>query len=174
MSWIDKIKSKANLKKGGSKSADLWAECRGCKDNIFIAELEKKHKTDVVETGTGLRYIVLKKGSGDPPDKGVTIHVHYTGALADGTKFGSSRLEPLLPLSIPAGGFPHPDRGVPLKFPVGKRRVILGWDEALSQMKKGEQRILIIPHKLAYGERGRGGVIPPFATLVYDVALVDF
>ena len=66
------------------------------------------------------------------------------------------------------------DRGQPLKFQVGVGRVISGWDEALSEMKKGERRILIIPHKLAYGERGAGGVIPPFATLVFDVALVDF
>ena len=123
----------------------------------LIAELKKKHKADVVTTESGLRYIVVQKGVGNPPAKGTTISAHYTGTLADGTKFDSSR-----------------DRGVPLKFPVGVGRVIPGWDEALLQMKKGEQRILIIPHKLAYGERGAGGSIPPFATLVFDVALVNF
>ena len=123
----------------------------------LIDELKKKHKADVVTTGSGLRYIVVQKGAGNPPAKGTTISAHYTGTLADGTKFDSSR-----------------DRGQPLKFPVGVGRVIPGWDEALAQMKKGEQRILIIPHKLAYGERGAGGVIPPFATLVFDVVLVDF
>jgi len=123
----------------------------------LIADLKKKHKADVVTTKTGLRYIVVQMGKGNPPEKGTTISAHYTGTLADGTKFDSSR-----------------DRGTPLKFPVGTGRVIPGWDEALAEMKKGEQRILIIPHKLAYGERGAGGVIPPFATLVFDVALVDF
>ena len=123
----------------------------------LIAELKKKHKADVVTTESGLRYIVVQKGVGNPPAKGTTISAHYTGTLADGTKFDSSR-----------------DRGVPLKFQVGVGRVIPGWDEALLQMKKGEQRILIIPHKLAYGERGAGGSIPPFATLVFDVALVNF
>ena len=123
----------------------------------LIAELKKKHKADVVTTESGLRYIVVQKGAGNPPAKGTTISAHYTGTLADGTKFDSSR-----------------DRGVPLKFQVGVGRVIPGWDEALLQMKKGEQRILIIPHKLAYGERGAGGSIPPFATLVFDVALVNF
>ena len=123
----------------------------------LINELKKKHKADVVTTESGLRYIVVQKGAGNPPAKGTTISAHYTGTLADGTKFDSSR-----------------DRGVPLKFQVGVGRVIPGWDEALLQMKKGEQRILIIPHKLAYGERGAGGAIPPFATLVFDVVLVDF
>ena len=123
----------------------------------LIAELKEKHKADVVTTKSGLRYIVVQKGAGNPPAKGTTISAHYTGTLADGTKFDSSR-----------------DRGVPLKFQVGVGRVIPGWDEALLQMKKGEQRILIIPHKLAYGERGAGSAIPPFATLVFDVALVNF
>ena len=94
----------------------------------LIAELKKKHKADVVTTESGLRYIVVQKGVGNPPAKGTTISAHYTGTLADGTKFDSSR-----------------DRGVPLKFQVGVGRVIPGWDEALLQMKKGEQRILIIP-----------------------------
>ena len=110
-----------------------------------------------VTTASGLQYTDLVVGTGAAASEGATAVVHYTGWLMDGTKFDSSR-----------------DRGVPLKFQVGVGRVIPGWDEALLQMKKGEQRILIIPHKLAYGERGAGGSIPPFATLVFDVALVNF
>ena len=149
-------KEKAKEKAKTAKFADrMKKEAEQIKK--LIAELKKKHKADVVTTESGLRYIVVQKGVGNPPAKGTTISAHYTGTLADGTKFDSSR-----------------DRGVPLKFQVGVGRVIPGWDEALLQMKKGEQRILIIPHKLAYGERGAGGSIPPFATLVFDVALVNF
>ena len=149
-------KEKAKEKAKTAKFADrMKKEAEQIKK--LIAELKKKHKADVVTTESGLRYIVVQKGAGNPPAKGTTISAHYTGTLADGTKFDSSR-----------------DRGVPLKFQVGVGRVIPGWDEALLQMKKGEQRILIIPHKLAYGERGAGGSIPPFATLVFDVALVNF
>jgi len=112
----------------------------------------------VVTTKSGLRYIVLAEGKGDAPAEGARIAAHYTGTLTDGKKFDSSR-----------------DRNEPIRFEVGKGFVIPGWDEALSQMKKGERRILIIPHKLGYGERGAGGgVIPPFATLIFDVELVDF
>jgi peptidylprolyl isomerase len=145
--------------KGKSKTAKFADRMKKEKEQIdkLIADLKKKHKADVVTTKSGLRYIVVQEGVGNPPAKGTTISAHYTGTLADGKKFDSSR-----------------DRGQPLKFPVGVGRVISGWDEALSEMKKGERRMLIIPHKLAYGERGAGGVIPPFATLVFDVALVDF
>ena len=145
--------------KGKSKTAKFTDRMKKEKEQIdkLIVDLKKKHKADVVTTKSGLRYIVVQEGVGNPPAKGTTISAHYTGTLADGKKFDSLR-----------------DRGVPLKFPVGVKRVIKGWDEALLEMKKGEQRILIIPYDLAYGERGAGGVIPPFATLVFDVALVDF
>lgn len=123
----------------------------------LIAKYKKENNADVVTTKSGLKYLVLKAGAGEAPKAGTRISAHYTGTLADGKKFDSSR-----------------DRGQPIQFPVGKRFVIPGWDEALSQMKKGERRILIIPSDLAYGERGAGGVIPPFATLVFDVELVDF
>ena len=124
----------------------------------LIAKYKKDNKSEVVTTKSGLRYIVLAEGKGDAPAAGTRIAAHYTGTLTDGKKFDSSR-----------------DRNEPIRFPVGKGFVIPGWDEALSQMKKGERRILIIPHKLGYGERGAGGgVIPPFATLIFDVELVDF
>ena len=124
----------------------------------IIAKYKKENDTDLVTTKSGLRYLVLKEGKGKPPVAGARISAHYTGTLASGKKFDSSR-----------------DRNEPIKFPVGKGHVIPGWDEALSEMKRGERRILIVPHKLGYGERGAGGgLIPPFATLVFDVELVDF
>ncbi len=107
---------------------------------------------------SGLYTVLLKKGSGEPPATGTTIQVHYTGRLlANDQVFDSSH-----------------QRGTPIAFPVGTGRVIQGWDEALGQMKKGEERLLIIPPELAYGARGAAGVIPPNAWLLFDVELVDF
>ena len=107
---------------------------------------------------SGLYTVLVKEGSGELPAKGTNIKVHYTGRLlANDQVFDSSR-----------------QRGEPIAFPVGTGRVIQGWDEALSAMKKGEERILIIPPELAYGSRGAGGVIPPNAWLVFEVELVDF
>ena len=107
---------------------------------------------------SGLYTVLVKEGSGNAPATGTNIKVHYTGRLlANDQVFDSSR-----------------QRGEPIAFPVGTGRVIQGWDEALAAMKKGEQRILIIPPELAYGARGAGGVIPPNAWLVFDVELVDF
>ncbi|MBI2068233.1 MAG: FKBP-type peptidyl-prolyl cis-trans isomerase [Deltaproteobacteria bacterium] len=106
-------------------------------------------------TASGLKYIVLKEGTGVSPQPGQTITVHYTGWLTDGTKFDSSV-----------------DRGTPFQFQVGMGHVIKGWDEGVLMMKVGEKRKLIIPPQLGYGERGAGGVIPSNATLVFEVELL--
>jgi len=112
---------------------------------------------DAITTDSGLKYVVVAEGEGDTPASGASVKVHYTGKLLDGTKFDSSY-----------------DRNSPIDFPVGQGRVIKGWDEAILTMKKGEKRVLIIPPSLGYGEQGAGGVIPPNATLVFDVELISF
>ena len=111
---------------------------------------------DAVTTPSGLKYVVVAEGTGETPAPGSMVKVHYTGKLLDGTKFDSSV-----------------ERGTPIDFPVGQGRVIKGWDEALLTMKKGEKRVLIIPANLGYGPSGRGP-IPPNATMVFDVELIDF
>ena len=124
----------------------------------IIADLKKAHpKSELVTTQSGMKYVVTKAGAGDKVGNGKKIKAHYTGKLLDGTVFDSSV-----------------KRGVPFEFTVGKGEVIKGWDEALSDMKKGEKRTLIIPSGLAYGPRGRPPAIPPNATLVFEVELVDF
>ncbi|MCL2789219.1 MAG: FKBP-type peptidyl-prolyl cis-trans isomerase [Desulfobulbus sp.] len=118
----------------------------------------KEQWPNAVRSDSGLYSQIEQKGEGKPPAAGTTIKAHYTGRLLLGNrKFDSSY-----------------DRGEPIAFPVGTGRVIRGWDEALSQMTKGEKRTLIIPPELAYGEKGAGGVIPPNAWLVFDVEMVDF
>ena len=117
---------------------------------------EKKDEPKVITTDSGLKYSDLKVGTGDTAKKGDTVEVHYTGWLKNGKKFDSSL-----------------DRGKPFSFQLGAGRVIKGWDEGVAGMKVGGKRKLIIPAKLAYGERGAGGVIPPNATLLFEVQLLD-
>jgi len=111
--------------------------------------------TNLQTTPSGLQYTIDREGTGPQPKPGQIVRVHYTGWLTDGTKFDSSR-----------------DRGEPLEFPIGQRRVIAGWDEGVGAMKVGEKRTLVIPPNLGYGARGASGVIPPNATLVFKVELV--
>lgn len=108
-------------------------------------------------TESGLIYIETKKGNGPKPVTGKTVKVHYTGTLLDGTKFDSS--------------FDHPNQE-PIEFEIGTGRVIQGWEEGIAMMNKGGKARLIIPSKLGYGERAQGP-IPAFATLVFEVELVD-
>ncbi len=113
----------------------------------------------VTTTPSGLQIIELKVGTGPSPKPGQTCVMHYTGWLYEngkkGAKFDSSL-----------------DRGQPFEFPIGRQQVIAGWDEGVATMKVGGKRTLIIPPALGYGARGAGGVIPPNATLIFDVELL--
>jgi peptidylprolyl isomerase len=113
-------------------------------------------EADYVTTDSGLKYHDLAVGEGPSPEKEQRVSVHYTGWLEDGTKFDSSL-----------------DRGQPFAFVLGVGQVIPGWDEGVATMKVGGKRQLVIPPELAYGDRGAGGVIPPNATLIFEVELLD-
>jgi peptidylprolyl isomerase len=102
-----------------------------------------------------MRYVEVAPGTGAPAEPGKVYAVHYTGWLRDGTKFDSSR-----------------DRGEPIRFEQGKRRVIPGWDAGFEGMRVGGRRRFFIPYQLAYGEKGRPPRIPPKAELIFDVELV--
>lgn len=119
---------------------------------VFLAENIKKEGVQVTESG--LQYKVLKAGDGAIPARTDHVRVHYTGRLIDGTVFDSSV-----------------QRGQPAEFPVNG--VIAGWIEALTLMPVGSKWELYIPYQLAYGERGAGVAIPPFATLVFEVELLE-
>ncbi len=107
-------------------------------------------------TPSGLKVEILKQGNGPKPKTGQTVSVHYTGTLSDGKKFDSSR-----------------DRGKPINFKLGMGQVIPGWDQGLALLNVGTRAKLTIPPQLGYGARGAGNVIPPNATLIFDVELLD-
>ena len=109
-----------------------------------------------ITTPSGLKYTDVVEGKGESPRKGDTVVVHYTGTLTDGKKFDSSV-----------------DRKQPFKFEIGMGYVIKGWDEGVLSMKVGGKRRLVIPPDLGYGMRGAGNVIPPGATLIFDVELLS-
>ena len=117
-------------------------------------------ESKAMTTATGLKIIDTKEGTGDSPRQGQLCKMHYTGWLyvngAKGKKFNSSL-----------------DRGQPFTFTIGRGQVIAGWDEGVETMKVGGKRTLIIPPELGYGARGAGGVIPPNATLLFEVELLE-
>lgn len=110
----------------------------------------------MVTTQSGLQYDDLVEGNGEEAKPGDQVSVHYTGWLLDGKKFDSSL-----------------DRNQPFEFKLGSGMVIRGWDEGVAGMKVGGKRKLTILSKLGYGDRGAGGVIPPGATLIFDVDLLE-
>ncbi|MGZ3317924.1 MAG: FKBP-type peptidyl-prolyl cis-trans isomerase [Isosphaeraceae bacterium] len=133
----------------------LVAATGGHADDPGQTEKEKK----MTKTESGLQYRDIKEGTGEKPKKGQTCVMHYTGWLwengAKGKKFDSSV-----------------DRGEPFDFPIGTGRVIKGWDEGVLSMKVGGKRELLIPPNLGYGSRGAGRIIPPNATLLFEVELL--
>ncbi|AUS04095.1 peptidylprolyl isomerase [Pseudotamlana carrageenivorans] len=118
------------------------------------AELDKL-ATGFNKTDSGLRYQIIQKGDGAKAEKGKTVSVHYKGQLSDGTVFDSSY-----------------KRNSPIDFPVGVGQVISGWDEGIQLLQVGDKARFVIPSHLGYGSRGAGGVIPPDATLIFDVELM--
>jgi peptidylprolyl isomerase len=110
----------------------------------------------MITTGSGLKYVDMVVGKGASPVTGKQVKVHYTGTLENGKKFDSSV-----------------DRKQPFSFMIGVGQVIKGWDEGVMSMKVGGKRKLVIPANLGYGARGAGGVIPPNATLLFDVELLE-
>ena len=121
------------------------------KEKELIKEISKGFK----ETKSGLKYNILKNGNGENPSLGDLVKVHYKGQLLDQTVFDSSY-----------------KRNQPIEFKVGIGQVIPGWDEGIMLLKKGDKAKFIIPSHLAYGESGAGGIIPPNATLIFEVELV--
>ncbi|WPD21663.1 MAG: peptidylprolyl isomerase [Candidatus Electrothrix scaldis] len=157
-------KAAENFKTDQEAFDQIQAKLNKVQENAAAKEQEdtikmiKKRWPDAHFSNSGLYWVVVKEGTGEKPAPGTKISAHYTGRLlSNDKKFDSSY-----------------DRREPIQFEVGVGRVIKGWDQALSNMRKGEKRVLIIPPELAYGSRGAGGVIPPDAWLVFDVELVDF
>lgn len=125
--------------------------------SLFLISLTAvSAQEDTITTESGLKYIVVKSGDGEFAQTGKSVEVHYTGYFTDGRIFDSSA-----------------ERNEPIEFVLGKSQVIKGWDEGISLMKTGDKFKLIIPPGLAYGEKGAGNVIPPNATLLFDVELIS-
>jgi len=130
----------------------LWAQTAAQKPNT---NAPTKVTGDGVKTASGLQYWDITVGTGDVAKQGSRVKVHYTGWLTNGKKFDSSV-----------------DAGRPFQFTIGRGEVIQGWDEGVAGMKVGGKRQLRIPPDLAYGQSGAAGVIPPNATLIFDVQLL--
>ncbi|MEH1953465.1 FKBP-type peptidyl-prolyl cis-trans isomerase [Nostoc sp.] len=151
---VGQVGSKQNTAIAAELTQTPPASTTVTENNILIAS-NTMSDANAVTTSSGLKYVELKEGTGATPKPGQTVEVHYVGTLEDGTQFDSSR-----------------DRGQPFSFKIGIGQVIKGWDEGVSTIKVGGRRQLIIPPELGYGARGAGGVIPPNATLLFDVELL--
>jgi len=125
-------------------------------DKRALEEQIEKITIGFDKTESGLFYKILEKGSGNKAEKGQNVSVHYEGSLLSGKVFDSSY-----------------ERKEPIDFPLGTGKVIAGWDEGIALLKKGGKARLVIPPHLGYGARGAGRSIPPNATLIFDVELVD-
>jgi peptidylprolyl isomerase len=168
----DKIKS-VTIIRSGAKARDfktdqkafdelkakLIEKRRAAAQESFKPQLDKiaKNWPDLQDATDGIKYKILKAGTGAQPKSGNTVSVLYKGMLADGKVFDSSQL--------------HGNE--PLQFRVGVQEVIAGFDKSAMAMKKGEKRLVVLPPEMAYGSQGAGGVIPPNAYLVFELELID-
>ena len=123
---------------------------------IILTAFSITNAQDTITTTSGLKYIIIEKGTGEKAQNNKAVEVHYTGYLTDGKVFDSSR-----------------DRNEPIEFVLGNKQVIAGWDEGIALMSIGDKYRLIIPPELAYGKKGAGNVIPPDATLIFDTELIS-
>lgn len=131
-------------------------EKRLAEQKRLVEEALEKLAAGFQKTESGLRYQIIQKGNGKQAEKGKTVSVHYQGSLDNGMVFDSSY-----------------KRKQPIEFPLGKGHVIEGWDEGIALLQVGDKARFVIPSYLGYGSRGAGGVIPPDATLIFDVELMD-
>jgi peptidylprolyl isomerase len=123
---------------------------------VIIAGCSKKENSGEITTPTGLKYTDIVVGTGESPLPGQIVTIHYTGTLLDGKKFDSSK-----------------DRMTPFSFTLGSGQTLAGWEEGVVTMKVGGKRKLIVPPNLAYGSTGVGKVIPPYATVLFEIELLD-
>ncbi len=161
----DKIEKVEIIRKGEAaenfNAVEAFRQFNGAKAEREAAAKEQQEELlgeisqGFEKTKSGLRYKMISEGTGKKAEKGKTVAVHYKGMLPDGTVFDSSYR-----------------RKEPIEFPLGKGHVIEGWDEGIQLLKEGDKARFVIPSHLGYGSRGAGGVIPPNATLVFDVELV--
>lgn len=121
-----------------------------------LAIVEQKWP-NAIKTSTGLRYVILRAGQGDTPQPGDMVTVLFKGWFLNGKEFGEVQ-----------------DPKEPFTVRIGREQVIAAWDEALTEMKTGEKRLLIVPYELGYGDRGQLPAIPPRTTLIYEVELLSF